>query len=455
MLKPSSLLSSSPLSSTAATTTTSQFEISFTNQIHSQTPPKCQNPNCSNHNINNSNNNYNITKASQELLFKSCHYCYTFYCSRACRQNDWPEHKSTKCLYGRTHAFCKRILTKVGRHCVELRAEISKLARAAFVSTCETRGFVWLDFASSDEAQQFLYKPLNACKLSNFLFYFGDNLLPKYVCYKASEHDENENDVSLVKQLFADYSEQTSVDLSEFKELCRTYDPRTELILLVSIKMNDEVRSAEVTPRKNVLKTAYVVKFMKMKLYFGQEKGVYVKETNLVAASPQLTQSLLPDDSDLPPTLILTSLKRNDTTNNDSMNTISNDEDRELFMANLLNEFQMRGIKIREKYPTIYRNLCLYVDENRPFTPCCLFPRDLTTNNLFMCLIMPNTEPTNYAWLYENEVRNEFNDCLSRGTIVTSSQINDENKCDDEAMAAMATNVKNSSFNLSQYLWIR
>ena len=394
-----------------ASSSTLTNNTSLPNQIHSQTPPTCQYPNCS-HTFS--------TAASNELLFKSCHYCNTFYCSRACRQNDWPEHKTTKCAYGRTHAFCKRILTKVGRHCVELRAEISKLARAAYVSTCETRGFVWLDFGSSDEAQQFLYKPLNACKLSNFLFYFGDNLLPKYVCYKA----DNECRATLVKQLFVDYSNQTS----EFNQLCKTYDPSKELILLVSIKMNDEVSGIEEAP-------PYAVKFMKMKLYFGQEKGVYVKET------------LIPDDTDLPTTLILTSLKRDDT------NEMTSGEDRELFMANLLNEFQMRGIKIREKYPKIYRNLCLYVDENRPFTPCCLFPRDLTTNNLFMCLIMPNTESTNYAWLYENEMRDEFNDCLGRGTIVTSSQINDESKLDDTTL--MATNVKNNSFNLSQYLWIR
>ena len=138
-------------------------------------------------------------------------------------------------------------------------------------------------------------------------------------------------------------------------------------------------------------------------------------------------------------------------------------EERELFMANLLNEFQMRGIKIREKYPSIYRRLCLYVAENRPFTPCCLFPRDLSTNNLFMCLIMPDTEPTNYAWLYENEVRVELNEGVNSfggaGTIVTSSQVYDENnnnnnnKFEDEPI--MATNVKNTSFNLSQYLWIR
>ena len=78
-----------------------------------------------------------------------------------------------------------------------------------------------------------------------------------------------------------------------------------------------------------------------------------------------------------------------------------------------------------------------------------------------MCLIMPDTEPTNFAWLYENEVRVELSEAVNSfggaGTIVTSSQVYDENngnnKFEDEPV--MATNVKNTSFNLSQYLWIR
>ena len=61
----------------------------------------------------------------------------------------------------------------------------------------------------------------------------------------------------------------------------------------------------------------------------------------------------------------------------------------------------MRGIKLRDKYPKIYRDLCLYVEENRPFTPLCLFPRDLNKNNLFMCLIMPDSEPVNCSWFYD------------------------------------------------------
>ena len=152
-------------------------------------PPKCEYAECTKH--------YTLSNTHSLLLYKSCHYCYTFYCSRKCRQLDWYAHKSSRCFYGRLSSFCKRILTKVGRQCVELRAEISKIAQNAYTRTCNTRGFVWLDFASALEAQQFVFKPLSACKLSNFLIYFGDHLLPKYVCVKS--------DNSILGQLFPEH----------------------------------------------------------------------------------------------------------------------------------------------------------------------------------------------------------------------------------------------------------
>ncbi len=63
--------------------------------------------------------------------------------------------------------------------------------------------------------------------------------------------------------------------------------------------------------------------------------------------------------------------------------------------------FEERGINLRASYPQIYSDLCRYVAEGVKFAPVCLFPRDLTRNNLFMCLIMPHSEPADFAWFYE------------------------------------------------------
>ena len=64
-----------------------------------------------------------------------------------------------------------------------------------------------------------------------------------------------------------------------------------------------------------------------------------------------------------------------------------------------------RGINLRVSYPKIYSDLCRYVEVGVSFAPVCLFPRDLTKNDLFMCLIMPNSEPANYAWFYDDELK--------------------------------------------------
>ena len=72
--------------------------------------------------------------------------------------------------------------------------------------------------------------------------------------------------------------------------------------------------------------------------------------------------------------------------------------------------FRDRGINLRASYPKIYTDLCRYVEEGKSFAPVCLFPRDLNKNNLFMCLIMPNSDPANYSWFYDYEQKLEMED---------------------------------------------
>lgn len=391
------------------------------NQISTEKPPKCNYPKCPLMPSTSKSNEKQIKQNS--ILYKACHYCYTFYCSRECRLLDWNEHKEKSCYYGRLGSCCKKILAKVGRNS-ELRYELSKIARSAYLSTCQ-KGFVWLDFSSANEAQQFMIKPLSSNKLSNFLLYFGDNLLPKYVCFKPFDKNKaskflnkdyvvkqtvhekvsvknineiDDNNETVVSQLFLNRSKhiknlngETKImddqDFEVFNELCKSYDPFNELILLVSVKINPDdalVSHSMALPRVRSKDNMYVLKFMKMNLYFGKDDK----------KKPQAETT----SDDLPLTLILTSLKSSQSNNAQAGQS---DEDRQLFMANLLNEFEMRGIKLRDKYPKIYRDLCLYVEENRPFTPLCLFPRDLNKNNLFMCLIMPDSEPVNCSWFYD------------------------------------------------------
>ena len=102
---------------------------------------------------------------------------------------------------------------------------------------------------------------------------------------------------------------------------------------------------------------------------------------------------------ELSKTLILTSLSKNG--EKIEPDREPDEEERQLFLANILNELQMRGVNLRQAYPKIYEELCLYVEENKSFGPVCLFPRDSNTGGLFMCLIMPKSDPVTYPWLYD------------------------------------------------------
>lgn len=297
----------------------------------------------------------------------SCHYCHTWYCSRRCRQSDWIEHKA-KCTSGRLAWYCKKLLAKVGRNAL-LRHELSKVALTAY-ENFQTKGFVWLDFESEMDAHSFALNSMqNDCYQSNFLSFFGNNLLPKFVRVTLGRLSESK----ILTQLFLNYLYES--EIKNFTDLIQSYGPQKEFILLVSIKLDSKSLNGEAKTKKFGMDTrgfTYIFKYMRMNLRIDLKRD---------------QQELSP-----PSTLILTSLNK--------ASKSCDRENRQLFMANLLNEFQSRGISLREKYPKIYRDLCLYVEENRTFTPLCLFPRDVNKNNLFMCLIMPGSDPISYqTWL--------------------------------------------------------
>ena len=41
-----------------------------------------------------------------------CRHCYTYYCSRSCRQRDWERHRD-KCSFARINSLCKEVIMKV------------------------------------------------------------------------------------------------------------------------------------------------------------------------------------------------------------------------------------------------------------------------------------------------------------------------------------------------------
>jgi hypothetical protein len=396
------------------------------------------------------NDEFSVDKElAAELNYKLCHYCLTYYCSKECRKFDWLEHKQSICYYGNLSSLCKRILSKIGR-CHRLRVQLSKISKTAFLSTAK-RGFVWLDFSTKAEAQKFFNEPIvkinnddgklvqknNSNELSDFLFYFGNNLLPKYVCFENSDRnvfsakENTTNDLFarndfILKTLFnLNHSMDNNVislnDYNSFKRLCLDYDPKSECILLVSIQTDsNEVKNHNLIPNKYTY-NRYVIKYMKFKYvevnHYKSIKKQVIESTFADSSiltlpidseqdkqqSATSTELKVVDDFDLnSATLIVTSLNKFEHENEEELKKNNDEENRQLFMVNLMTEFETRGIDIKLKFPNLYRDLCAYVEQNKFFSPVCMFPRDVNKNNLFMCLIVPSSEPTNNSWIYED-----------------------------------------------------
>jgi hypothetical protein len=332
------------------------------------------------------------------IYYKSCHYCFTFYCSRECRKLDWINHTNLRCLTGRLSSLCKKILIKISRNS-DLRCYLTKIVNSSYINF-NKEGFIWLNFKNSNCARNFL--DVNLTNNSKF-FIFSDLIQPKYVFFDSKNYakdlfDESKDfqDIYIIKQIFSHCSNKISSVDEEFKAFCdlfNTYIPQKEFIMLVSIEVNED---NDTLPKQNdTLKQSninnhskYVLKFIK------------------IPFSPKVTKELSLNHSDTNnnPFLMLTSFKKLEKIDNIYNNKIqSTEKSRQLFLANLLNEFEMRKINIRITYPDIYKNLCLYVNQNKPFTPVCLFPRDLNKNDIFMCLIMPNSEPIKYIMIKEKK----------------------------------------------------
>jgi hypothetical protein len=99
------------------------------------------------------------------------------------------------------------------------------------------------------------------------------------------------------------------------------------------------------------------------------------------------------------PTLYLTSLNYdNNQTNNHHM--------RQVFFAKLQVELRERGIEIEQHYPELYNKLCDYISTDNDnekivsFTPISLFMRHRYSQQLFMCVITPESEPDR-SWLLD------------------------------------------------------
>ena len=281
--------------------------------------------------------------------YKTCHNCFTYYCSRECRKAHWERHKRT-CLFSRVNSSCKHVIKTI--HDVpELLEEVTRVARTGFLS--KGRGCVLIAFSSPENAEEFLKK--------NSVGHLETP--PGYA---------NLNELHEFENLFGDH-------FFELVEICKTYNPELKFVIEVAIVAGQEVPAWPV-PRR---------------------EGPAIKKcARLRLASAQPKRSLPPRGD--PETLILTAIPGSEFTEN-----MEEKKAREICFINIQRKLRQRGVSLRHHFPEVYGHLCAYVAQKAHFTPITIYPIDANTGKRFMCLIMPNSEPE-VDWMYNPDLLNEL-----------------------------------------------
>ncbi|XP_062845104.1 apical junction component 1 homolog [Trichomycterus rosablanca] len=277
------------------------------------------------------------------LYFKSCHSCYTYYCSRNCRREDWDIHKES-CLYGRIGSVCRHII-KFCRETAEVHKAFSRIAKVGYLS--RGRGVLFLGFP-------------NPASSTNFLQFGLESLLMSPTYLSVRELDG-------FKDNLGEYCK-------ELQDAGKEYDPNECFLLNVSIAVGEQLPDGP-SPR---VQTPTVRKYAKVALAsYSTERKVHIKESDME-------------------TLILTPPPG--TTDIDKEGEQGR-KAREICFINIQRELRIRGVFLRQEYPQVYQKLCEFVESNRRFTPTTIYPFDKRTGKQFMCMIMAASEPRTLDWV--------------------------------------------------------
>ncbi|XP_016150952.1 uncharacterized protein C9orf172 homolog isoform X1 [Sinocyclocheilus grahami] len=277
------------------------------------------------------------------LYFKSCHSCYTYYCTRNCRREDWDTHKET-CLYGRISSVCRHIL----KHCREnsdVHKAFSRIARVGYLS--RGRGVLFLGFPNPGCADNFIQVGLDSLTIS-----------PTYLSLR---------ELDSFKDNLGQY-------YKELQNAGKEYDPTECFLLNVSIAVGDLVPKIP-SPK---LQMPTVRKYAKVSLASSSPyKKIFKKECEME-------------------TLILTPPPGTSDIDKEGQ---EGRKAREICFINIQRELRTRGVFLRHEFPQIYNQLCEFVESNKRFTPTTIYPIDKRTGKQFMCMIMAASEPRMLDWV--------------------------------------------------------
>ncbi|MEE6504886.1 hypothetical protein FKM82_005367 [Ascaphus truei] len=278
------------------------------------------------------------------LYFKSCHSCYTYYCSRNCRREDWDIHKES-CIYGRMGSVCRHVL-KFCRENTEVHKAFSRIAKVGYLS--RGRGVLFLGFPNPGSADNFLQLGLEGLLMS-----------PTYLSLRELES----------------YSDNLGEHAKELQMAGSQYDPEECFLLNVTVA-GGQGGPDRLSARAHHIPT--IRKYAKIALASSSpERKITKKEKDmetLILTPPPGTADLDKEGEE-------------------------GRKAREVCFIHIQRELRIRGVFLRHEYPKIYQQLCEFVENNKRFTPTTIYPIDRRTGKQFMCMIMAASEPRTLDWV--------------------------------------------------------
>ncbi|CAL8143739.1 unnamed protein product [Orchesella dallaii] len=70
---------------------------------------------------------------------------------------------------------------------------------------------------------------------------------------------------------------------------------------------------------------------------------------------------------------------------------------REVSFTNIQKHLLQRGVDLKRTYPDIFMKLCRYVEQDEPFLPVTIYPKNTQTGRQFVCIIMPESSDSAYT----------------------------------------------------------
>lgn len=310
------------------------------------------------------------------------------YCSRDCRRAHWEKHRKA-CLHSRVSVLCRQVLSAC-KDDNDTLSHLSILARRGYLT--QGRGVVRILFRSPESAEIFVKQGFQRIGEASYVRW--PELMPQ----------------EMGAELY-----------SELLRLSTEYKPDSKMLIYVAICVVSEAPSSasstsvkwerQLVSRCAKLKLSKTLPLELIGNNSANATGINTGHSNRTNTStspdPSASTSTGNESTKIYTDVLILTFNLSDKTQNTPKN-------RELVLHNMQLALKKRGISLRKHYPEIFQRLNSFVEGTTDrFMPVTLHPRDSSTGQPFICIMMPNLGESERIKLPDSDKSNIVTiDCL-------------------------------------------